>query len=231
MDPAVVCLERELVALYNGNRRAMEMIVFPICKFNVMAQRRAFTLVELLIVVAIVMILAGISFKIMGLVGNRSGVAKTTMILEQVRNALGAYYGTYGSYPPVNEVRTEAPYMQPLAMTNNPFLLRGLTAYLMTGRLDSNGGTTPPMTQAYMNPEAARWEHYLSFALANRGGTITNLVQGANVMDYTNAGFRILDAWGCDIRYVGTPPDYQSYLLWSEGPTGNTNDDIYVTYQ
>ena len=189
---------------------------------------RGFTLIELLVVVTIILILSGISLKIMSMVGNKTGTAKTDMVLEQVKNALAAYYTTYGTFPAVNTVASEIPYNQPATLINNPGLNQGLTAYLISGN-DLNPSPTA-ITRSYLNPEATKWEHYLKGLYS--GITKTNsTTQFTSVMDYTNITITICDAWGHEIHYVPQPPDYQNYTLWSEGPTGSTNDDIYVTFQ
>lgn len=187
---------------------------------------RAFTLIELLIVVAIILILGGMSLKIMSVVGNKTALAKTDMVLEQVKNALAGYYAVYGSYPAVSSVASTLPYKRPAGGTdaNNP-PIRGLTAFLLTGRDGS------ALTQQYCNPEAARWEHYLEGVYS--GGTQTNQASsGMSMLDFTNKTYSISDGWGNTIHYSALAPDYQSYTLWSDGATGTTtNDDIYVTFQ
>jgi len=188
----------------------------------------AFTLIELLVVITIILILTGISLKVMSMVGNKTGVAKTDMVLEQVKNALAAYYTTYGTFPSVSIIGTEAPYSQPATLTNNPGLHRGLTAYLISG--NDNDSVYPPATKSYLNAEAAKWDHYLKGIYSDTKRT-NSTTQFTSVMDYTNITITINDAWGHEIHYVPQPPDYQNYTLWSDGPTGITNDDIYVTYQ
>jgi len=187
-------------------------------------RRSAFTLIELLIVIAIILILSGISLKIMSMVGNKTGIAKTTVTLEQVKNALAAYYATYGSYPPVNSIKTVAPYNQPTTLATNSFLSRGLMAYIFSG-----AGVYPAITQAYLNSDAARWDHYLS-GIYSESKNLTNIVQGLSTAPLTNIVFTICDAWGNELRYSPQLPDYQGYTLSSGGATGSTNDDIYVTY-
>lgn len=184
----------------------------------------AFTLIELLVVVAIILILAGISLKVMSVVGSKAGLAKTDMVLEQVKNALAAYYVTYGSYPPVDTVSSTAPYNQPAALTDDVGVHRGLTAYLLSGKDGS------ALTRAFCNPEATKWEHYLD-GVYSRDLKTNSIQQDMSMMDLTNMTFTIVDGWERTIRYSAVAPDYQAYVLSSEGPTTATNDDIYVTFQ
>jgi len=183
----------------------------------------SFTLIELLVVVTVILILAGISLKVMTVISRKTGTAKTLMVLEQVKNALGAYYLVYGSYPPVNSVGSTAPNQQSASLTNYQGCSRGLTAYLLSG---SDGSS---LTRNYFNSEAAKWEHYLAglYSTTSPTGSVS---QGMSMMDYTNKTYTINDGWDNAIHY-SVAPDLQSYTLWSDGPTASTNDDIYVTFQ
>jgi prepilin-type N-terminal cleavage/methylation domain-containing protein len=188
----------------------------------------AFTLIELLIVIAIILVLSGLTLKVMSMVGNKAGVSKTIMVLEQVKNALASYYSTYGSYPLVNGVGAQVAYNQPPTLQINTNVSKGLISYLLAGKLQQNP-PYPALTLSCLNPEAEKWEHYLKGLYSTRMVTNSSL-QNQSMMDYTNMAFTIQDAWDHDIRY--TPqPDGQGYTLSSDGPTGVTNDDIYVTYQ
>jgi type II secretory pathway pseudopilin PulG len=190
--------------------------------------RHSFTLIELLVVVSVILILLGISLKIMGLVNRKAGVARTTWIVEQVKNALGAYYTSYGTYPPGDKAAngyTSVDWVDPLARppyndVEDWFVSTGLVYYL------KNMG------------EASRWAHYITF-VPNNSDTkpVTNAVRVENrgpVPPYTNGVQSIVDAWGRKLRYVSSGTDgYQSYRLWSCGPNGADNngggDDLGVT--
>jgi len=62
---------------------------------------RAFTLVEMLIVVAILAILMSISFKLIGVGDEDARRSETLVKLQKVENCLSGYYAAFGSYPPV----------------------------------------------------------------------------------------------------------------------------------
>lgn len=191
--------------------------------------RGAFTLIELLVVIAIILILSGISLKVMSIVGSKAGLAKTDLVLEQLKNALAGYYATYGSYPPATEVTARCPYNQPASLETNEFLSRGLLAYLISGA-DMDPSEATATTKAYLNSEATRWEHYLK-GLYGTERYATNASQGMSMMDFTNVVIGIYDGWDRSIGYKPHLPECQGYTLWSEGPTDDTNDDIYVTFQ
>ncbi|MEI6516555.1 MAG: type II secretion system protein [bacterium] len=182
-----------------------------------------FTLIELLVVVAIILILMGITFNIIGVATRKAGQAQTMQILEQVKNALGAYYTTYGIYPPVSSVYYEYENQSVASMPTPPDDLHyttGLVYYIFNG--------------AYHNPdaEAARWQHYLE-GIGGMGMPIYSNNGGAFNFQFTNSCHTISDAWGSEIHYQCIPPDYQQYRLWSEGPNkednGGGGDDIGVT--
>jgi prepilin-type N-terminal cleavage/methylation domain-containing protein len=63
--------------------------------------RRGFTLIEMLAVIAIIAILAGIVFKMMAFANRKASEARTIAILEKVANALTEFKAEYGQYPPV----------------------------------------------------------------------------------------------------------------------------------
>ena len=63
--------------------------------------KKAFTLVELMIVVVVIAILASISFKIAGLGEASSARSNTVARMQRLENAISGYFAAYGSYPPV----------------------------------------------------------------------------------------------------------------------------------
>jgi prepilin-type N-terminal cleavage/methylation domain-containing protein len=179
----------------------------------------AFTLIELLVVVAIILVLTGIALRIMSLVNRKAGTAATLRVLEQVKNALGAYYSTYGTYPPVTSVAYiyEKTPMKDLPDPPDDMGWRtGLVYFIYSGD--------------HHNPYAQRWQHYLE----GIGGfdILTNAKPKNFVWNYwTNNLHSIWDAWDSELRYECLPP-YSTYRLWSIGPNRNDNngggDDLGV---
>lgn len=73
------------------------------CKLQTMSvkARRAFTLIEMLIVVVVLVTLMSITFRLMN-VGDASDRRVTTVMrLQKLENCLSGYYAAFGSYPPV----------------------------------------------------------------------------------------------------------------------------------
>lgn len=63
--------------------------------------KKAFTLVELMVVVVVIAILASITFKIAGLGEDTSKRNTTIARMQRLENAISGYFAAYGSYPPV----------------------------------------------------------------------------------------------------------------------------------
>lgn len=68
------------------------------------SSRRAFTLIEMLVVVAVMGILMGLVFRMMVIAKNHAIKGTTVGILERVQHALEEYRAEYGRYPPVRAV-------------------------------------------------------------------------------------------------------------------------------
>lgn len=64
-------------------------------------KRSGFTLIEMLVVVAIITVLAGFVFRMVAAMGARNDVAETRAILEKTAHALEEFRAIYGKYPNV----------------------------------------------------------------------------------------------------------------------------------
>ena len=71
--------------------------------------RQAFTLVEMMIVVAIIAVLIGGVFRMMSAAGEKNKESTTVTRIERLQNALSGYYAEYGSYPPVKQYESPDP--------------------------------------------------------------------------------------------------------------------------
>lgn len=62
--------------------------------------RQGFTLIEIMVVVLILSILMGVTFRLIGVSSNAAARADTIAKMERIHSALGAFYAEYGYYPP-----------------------------------------------------------------------------------------------------------------------------------
>lgn len=63
--------------------------------------KKAFTLIEMMIVVAVFVTLMTILFRISGIAGGQTARVTTISRLQKLENCLSGYYAAFGSYPPV----------------------------------------------------------------------------------------------------------------------------------
>ncbi len=177
-----------------------------------MKTRRGFTLVELLTVIVIILILAGITMKLMALINQKTAVARASGDIERIKNALTEYHTINGCYPPAGKMRREKEgeigegSVRP---SEGYGYSDGLTTYLFPDEGD------------------APWAKYLDGMLRTpnvyREGA--NPVGGKSV--WSNKVHTIRDPWNNDYVYTSSPP-FQAYLLYSVGPDGTaeTADDV-----
>ena len=62
---------------------------------------KGFTLLEMLVVVLIIVLLAGLVFRLVGAIGKSNDIAETRAKIEKVSHALEEFKAIYGKYPPV----------------------------------------------------------------------------------------------------------------------------------
>ncbi len=63
--------------------------------------RKAFTLVELLVVVVVIVTLMAVTFRLGSAGADQTARARTVNRMQRLENCLSGYYAAYGSYPPV----------------------------------------------------------------------------------------------------------------------------------
>ena len=106
--------------------------------------KKAFTLVELLIVVVVLVTLMSITFRLSSLGGDASARNKTITRMQRLENALSGYYAAFGSYPPV-----------PLHANQNPFC-----------RIDGNGRQDDSSSVTVSGNEDEAWESIKTACMA-----------------------------------------------------------------
>ena len=155
------------------------------------AKRRSlasFTLIELLIVVAVILILLGISMKVLAIANRHTQKAKTLSVLEQVKNVLGAYYTQYGVYPPVDSVK----YIYELTPAISlPIIPK-----------DGMGYKTGLVYYIYYDLAAGAWAHY-SCEIAKSTSPDYPPPDSSSLgsFSWTNNSTTILDGWDNPIQY------------------------------
>lgn len=166
---------------------------------------KAFTLIELLTVIAIIGILAGITFGIAKGVQEKSAISNARTELATIATALDAYKRQYGDYPQTGAATQAAPDPT-TAITTAAAQAKFFNA--LAGKLG------PRMTA--MNGK-------IFLTLAQHSLETTNLPDSTNDTEVANA---LLDPWGR--RYYYYYKDHTavnnwsqpSYILFSGGPDG-----------
>ena len=74
--------------------------------------RSAFTLIELMVVIAVIGILIAGVFRLLSAAGTGNKRAETIARLERVQNALSGFYAEFGTYPPVPQHCSPDPYVK-----------------------------------------------------------------------------------------------------------------------
>ncbi len=180
--------------------------------------RRAFTLVELLVVISIIAILAAIAVPSFSAILKKMKREQAKALAMQIANSIKAYYAEYNKYPlPADGSATE---VAPLP-----------TDELLTGTLMA--------TDIVSNPKKINYLPELKTVEGDKMGP--GMKQEGEMM-------RIVDPWGkeyfviMDADYSGNieNPDvaststklYQTVLVWSAGPDGdeNTWEDNITTW-
>ncbi len=91
------------------------------------ASRAAFTLIEMMVVVALIGILIGGVFRLIGTAGENAKRGETIDRLQRLENALSGYYAEYGTYPPVRSHGSPDPFNESPEDTQDPYYKRYMT--------------------------------------------------------------------------------------------------------
>lgn len=212
-------------------------------------RRRAFTLIEMLLVIVIIAILSGFVFSMVRMVGRHADRAKTRRTIEMLANAIEEFRAEYGKYPPVpvyEDPDTELPG-QPLyyeyvhrdgvdedringiAANDGPLFTFGLLSFLVPRYSDDHATNSPSSAL-----KTSQWKTYNEGeddrprdlrATQRFKPYVDPILSGhwpeRSVAGYTYNNYRVTvrDAWDRDLKYRSNPP-YETYRLWSVGPDG-----------
>ncbi len=170
---------------------------------------KAFTLIELLTVIAIIGILAAITFGVFKGAQERAAIGQARSELGAIATALDAYKRQYGDYPQIGPFGAATPPTA-LSDTNNPgYLFNALAGKLGPKRNQIAGKSFLDLAQfTWSNPAAAP--------------ALTGTTQVANAL---------LDPWGVPYLYAYREPAptgpgpwvNPSFVLLSAGPDGRVN--------
>ena len=174
---------------------------------------RAFTLIELLTVIAIIAILAGITLGVIKGVNERSAIGRAKAELSVLSQALEAYKLQYGDYPRVGMNAALADTTAALNSSHTQTLLFNALAGKLGPKLSSAKEITDSAINGKSFVELAR------FSLET-----TNLPSSAGTASVLNC---FIDPWGRRYMYYYAPGPtwrHQGYILFSAGPdaTGET---------
>jgi prepilin-type N-terminal cleavage/methylation domain-containing protein len=112
---------------------------------SVLRKHSAFTLIELLIVIAIIAILAGLAFPAVQGALNSGRKAEVRSMANQIKLAISSYYAEYGTYP--NVTTANAQFMQAMmGATNIPTVpnRRGIRFLEVPGKFTNSSGIVTP---------------------------------------------------------------------------------------
>jgi prepilin-type N-terminal cleavage/methylation domain-containing protein len=208
------------------------------------SRRHAFSLIELLVVVAVIAALMMITLKTAKYVNQKTARTRVMKQIEQIRNVLASYYSEFGCYPPGSAGPVTYEYynktFSPAGVPNKPQYKTGLVYYIWWGGASNSG---PDMGSPTIDPNhntagiIKRWQNQL-VDLIYTG--ITPPKTGSSGMgggeNWCNSFSTIRDPWNRDYRYECLPP-YQHYKIWSMGGNGvddngvddnKTKDDIGI---
>jgi len=153
---------------------------------------RGFTLIEMLVTMAILGILAGILIPVIASARRLAKIGATKTLLSQIEAALDRYNDDWGAYPPDYAVND----------TNSP-----------TGQVPTNDTTPAACLYFYLaTPDLSARHPYIELQAETQ---CRNNGDGDPEYDV------IVDSWDRPILYLSTVPKHNptSYDVWSLGPT------------
>jgi prepilin-type N-terminal cleavage/methylation domain-containing protein len=186
---------------------------------------QGFTLIELMMVILVILVLAGMLFKLGPIIRNRSERAKALQDLANIEHALNEYYAEYNMYPPVQTTvfkyerfDLQPPVMKDPGFTNYVDVWHyGLYSHLYARQ----GPAKPNPKNPGWNPDTVRdvkakerWKHYLTKVRTKSPTPYVSNDIGTVVLIYSNGYSTMVDPWGAEYKYESKPP-YLSYRLWS----------------
>lgn len=179
-------------------------------KTNSRSGRSGFSLIELMAVVTIIIILAGLVVGGMGFVNERQAKEKAKVQIQLLSKAIEEYKLDMGSYP-----GTSAAFGGAAATGQGGDYSQVLYTALFYEGYQYTSQTNPPSnwtraTKIYL-PELDPRNNKQGWVTSTTGTTPT-------------ANLKVVDPWGNNYLYrTGTGAQNPDFDLWSKGKDGNTN--------
>jgi len=146
---------------------------------------RGFTLIELMVVIAVIGILIGGVFKLLSAAGTGNKRAETISRLEKVQNAISGFYAEFGTYPPVPQHGSPDPFVSEKNGVESP-----------AGTLDSANAKRAAACQpvAFCYPSVRSLDDYIALRWESEKAVSANVAIGPNAAARTESdwsGIRI----------------------------------------
>lgn len=206
-------------------------------------RRRAFTLIEMLVVVVVIAILIGIVFRMIAIFMRYGDRANSMATVQRVANAVEGFHAEYGQYPPAPyyDGRQQFRYEYPNRgnMQNHIILAiqhdtgwgsaRLFTFGLMSFLVNRTGYASNVPSRFFNNIQWVRYNDSASVSARDRdavrrwaphldGLTVTaDAGRSFQGRYYTNNYVTVRDAWGSELRYE-SPTPHQRYRVWTTEP-------------
>jgi len=182
------------------NRRVSSLTPFSL---NPLTPRRpvaAFTLIELLAVITVIGILAGLTLGAAGAVRRHGATSTAKAEVAALQAACDRYYADYNSYPTTNSMPDPSSGYSPIALT---YTNAGQT--LFTNLFGTNQYNRAPSTKRYFEPKPAM------------------------VSSATNANPHFIDPWGYAYGYNSDGTNAPLIWSTAGQTTGGANTNKWIT--
>lgn len=201
-------------------------------------RRGGFTLVEILTVMAVIVVLIGLSIPAISMIRTKSSINETTALFQRLTLALSTYNNDFGDYPPSSPKR--------LGLRGNgqndgaELLVRCLTTQARSGNYFSFedkqlGNVDSDRLPSDADPTRSSYKTRDLFELLDSWGNPIGYLHNA---DYAVGGSVTLPTGlaaftAARSEKTGQELGLTTYQLWSAGPDGlaGTPDDIVVAGQ